>query len=173
MKMSNEVQAVKTPTPTALITPEAQAFVSASISAAVKEAVSGVFASLGPILEKLALTPEKIRAANTPFVDPAKVARDKRETEKSKQDERELRAAEAARKAACPHLDQNSRPSVRLIHNFPDRQPRGICVVCQDLITPKMWVIDAPDAENPKGRAYLQEAHKDYRIVALLEAQSG
>src|SRR5712691_13104199 len=106
----SEQQAVKTPT--ALITPEAQAFVSASISAAVKEAVAGVFASLGPVLEKLAMTPEKIRAANTPYIDPAVVARNKRETEKSKQDERELRAAEAARTAACPHLDQNSRPSV-------------------------------------------------------------
>ncbi len=174
--MSNEVKDqkdAKIPIPTSLLNPEAQAFVSASISAAIKEAVSGVFASMAPLLEKLAMTPEKIRAANTPYRDPAIEARNKRETEKSKQDEKELREAEAARRAACPHLDQNSRPSVRLIHNFPDRAPRGICVICQDLITPKMWVIGPPDAENPKGRAYLQEAHKDFRIVQILEAQSG
>src|SRR5712691_13097939 len=159
----SEQQAVKTPT--ALITPGAQAFVSASISAAVKEAVSGVFASLGPILKEMQMTPEKIRAANTPYVDPAVVARNKRETEKSKQDERELRAAEAARKAACPHLDQNSRPSVRLVHNFPDRAPRGICVICQDIIFPRHWEILAPDAENPKGKAVLVDAHKNYATV--------
>jgi hypothetical protein len=159
--------------PVAAINPEIQAYMNASIGAAIKEAVAGVFASLGPILKDMQMTPDKIRAANTPYIDPAKEARNKRETEKSKQDERELRAAEAARKAACPHLDQNSRPSVRLIHNFPDRAPRGICVICQDLITPQMWVIGPPDAENPKGRAYLQDAHKDYRIVQILESQSG
>jgi hypothetical protein len=170
MKMSEQQTAVKTPT--ALITPEAQAFVSASISAAIKEAVSGVFASLGPILKDMALTPDKIRDATKPYVDPLKEARNKRETEKSKADERENRAAEAARKAACPHLDQNSRPSIRLVHNYPDRQPRGLCVICQDLITPRMWVIGPPDAENPKGRAYLQDAHKNYNIVLQLESMS-
>jgi hypothetical protein len=174
--MSNEVQKdqkdAKIPTPTSLLNPEAQAFVSASISAAIKEAVSGVFASLGPILKDLAMTPEKIRAANTPYVDPAKVARDKRETEKSKQDEKELRAMDAARKAACPHLDQNQRSSIRLIHNYPDRQPRGICPICHDLITPREWRIEAPDAANPKGRAVLTPAHKNYDTVLLLESQS-
>jgi hypothetical protein len=172
--MSNEVKEnAKIPTPAAVIGAEAQGFINASISAAIKEAVSGVFASLGPILKEMQMTPEKIRAANTPFVDPAKVARDKRETEKSKQDEKELRAMDAARKAACPHLDQNQRSSIRLIHNYPDRQPRGICPICHDLITPREWVIGPPDAENPKGRAYLQDAHKDYRIVQILESQSG
>ncbi len=167
----SEQPAVKTPA--ALITPEAQAFVNASISAAIKEAVSGVFANMAPLLEKLAMTPEKIRAANTPYIDPAVVARNKRETEKSKQDEKELREAEAARKAACPHLDQNSRPSVRLIHNWPDRQPRGICVICHDIIFPRHWEILAPDAENPKGKAVLVDAHKNYATVLQLEAMSG
>ncbi len=159
--------------PVEAISPTVQGFINASISAAVKEAVSGVFQSLGPILQSMALTPDKIRDATKPYVDPAVVARNKRETEKSKQDERELRASEAARKAACPHLDQNSRPSVRLCHNFPDRLPRGICVLCQDFIEPRHWVIGPPDAENPKGKAYLADAHPHYRTVELLEAQSG
>jgi len=168
--MSNEVQAVKAPS--AVIGAEAQGFINASISAAVREAVAGVFASLGPILKDMTMTPEKIRAANTPYRDPAIEARNKRETEKSKADEKELRAMEAARKAACPHLDQNQRSSIRLVHNYPDRQPRGICPICHDLIHPREWRIDAPDAENPKGRAVLYPAHKDYRAVEILEAQS-
>jgi hypothetical protein len=168
----SEVKEQKIQTPQALVTPEAQAFVSASISAAVKEAVAGVFASLGPILREMQMTPEKIRAANTPYVDPDVVARNKRETEKSKADEKELRAMDAARKAACPHMDQNQRSSIRLIHNYPDRQPRGICPICHDLITPREWVIGPPDAENPKGKAVLVDAHKDYRTVEILESQS-
>jgi hypothetical protein len=173
--MSNEVKEqkdAKIPTPTALITPEAQAYINASIGATIREAVSGVFANMAPLLEKLAMTPEKIRAANTPYVDPDVVARNKRETEKSKQDEKELRGMDAARKAACPHIDQNQRSSIRLVHNFPDRQPRGICPICHDLITPREWRIGPPDAENPKGLAVLYPAHKDYRTVELLEAQS-
>jgi hypothetical protein len=166
----SEQQALKSPT--ALISPEAQAYVTASISAAIKEAVSGVFASLGPILKDMALTPEKLRDATKPYVDPDVVARNKRETEKSKADEKELRAMDAARKAACPHLDKSGRTSINLVHNFPDRQPRGICVICQDLIHPQMWVVDAPDAENPKGRAHLVDAHKDYRQVQILESMS-
>jgi hypothetical protein len=105
-------------------------------------------------------------------VDPDVVARNKRETEKSKADEKELRAMDAARKAACPHMDQNQRSSIRLIHNYPDRQPRGICPICHDLITPREWVIGPPDAENPKGKAVLVDAHKDYRTVEILESQS-
>ena len=159
--------------PVAAINPEIQAYMNASIGAAIKEAVAGVFQSLGPILQSMALTPDKIRDATKPYVDPAVEARNKRETEKSKQDEKELRAMDAARKAACPHLDQNQRTSIRLVHNYPDRQPRGICPICHDLITPREWVIGPPDAENPKGRPYLQEAHKDYRLVQILEAQSG
>jgi hypothetical protein len=168
--MSEQQTAVKTPT--ALITPEAQAFVNASISAAIKEAVAGVFSSLGPILKDMQMTPDKIRAANTPYIDPAKEARNKRETEKSKADEKELRAMDAARKAACPHMDQNQRSSIRLIHNYPDRQPRGICPICHDIIFPRHWEILAPDAENPKGKAVLVDAHPHYRTVELLEAQS-
>jgi hypothetical protein len=169
----SEVKEQKIQTPAAAINPEVQGYINASIGAAVREAVQGVFACLGPILKDMALTPDKIRDATKPYVDPVIEARNKRETEKSKQDERELRAMDAARKAACPHMDQNQRSSIRLIHNYPDRQPRGICPICHDLITPREWVIGPPDAENPKGRAYLQDAHKDYRLVQILEAQSG
>jgi hypothetical protein len=169
--MSNTEQKVQTPAEA--INPQVQGFINASISAAVREAVQGVFTSLAPMLKDMALTTEKIREANKPYVDPKVKERNDRETEKSKADEKELRAMDAARKAACPHLDQNQRSSIRLIHNYPDRQPRGICPICHDLITPREWVIGPPDAENPKGRAYLQDAHKDYRIVQILESQSG
>jgi hypothetical protein len=124
------------------------------------------------MLKDMALTTEKIREANKPYVNPDVVARNKRETEKSKADEKELRAMDAARKAACPHMDQNQRSSIRLIHNYPDRQPRGICPICHDIIFPRHWEILAPDAENPKGKAVLVDAHPHYRTVELLEAQS-
>src|SRR6267142_204511 len=61
------------------LTPEQLGEMNQITSAAVKEAVEGVFRNLGPLLEKLAITPEKLREANKPYVDPAKIARQARE----------------------------------------------------------------------------------------------
>lgn len=144
----------------------------AAINEATRSAVQAVFASLAPVLKDMALTPEKLREANKPYTDPEKLKRELRESMKSKQDEEELRQLTKARRDACPHLDKNGRSSINIVHNQPDHQPRGICVLCGDWIHPKEWRIGAPTDEFPRGRAYLVEPHKDYRIVMQLESMS-
>lgn len=155
------------------LTPEQLGAQNAMVSAAVKEAVSGVFASLGPLLEKMSITPEKLREANKPYVDPAKVARDLRETQLWREDMEAQRLQTQAYQDQCLHKDDNQRDSINLIRNFPDRQPRGICVKCHALIHPKEWRIGPPDAQNPRGKAYLVDAHKDYLRVLQRAAQQG
>ncbi len=150
------------------LTPEQLAAVNAMVGAAVRE----VFAALAPVLKDMALTPEKLREANRPYEDPAKIQRELRESLKSKEDEAELARMTAARRANCPHVDKNGRSSINLIHNYPDHQPRGICVTCHDLIHPREWRIGAPDEKNPRGKAYIVEAHKNYAIVLQLESHT-
>ena len=145
------------------------------IAAAVQEAVKSTIAALAPTLmanSDPARLATALREANRPWVDPLKEARDKRESLKSKQDEEELRKLERARRDACTHTDANGRPSICLVHNFPDHQPRGTCVICGDWIFPKEWRYAPPDDKNPKGRPYLVEPHKDYRVVMQLESRS-
>src|SRR5712675_1171622 len=75
--IESEVGSKRIPTPASLLTPEAQAFLSASIS----EAVKGVFASMAPLLSSIALTPEKLAEAEAlrRAPDPAKIRRELRE----------------------------------------------------------------------------------------------
>lgn len=170
----------KIPQPTELISPAAQGFINAAIASAVKEAISGVFASLKPTLEAVSLTPEKLgaalREANRPFDTPEKIAarlREERESLKSKEDEAENRRATAARQASCPHTDKNGRTAICLIHNFPDRQARGICPLCHLIVTPKCWAVGTA-ISHPERRdhAFLQEEHPLYHIVRQLESMS-
>jgi hypothetical protein len=154
------------------LSPEALGVINSTVSMAVQAAVSEVFKSLVPVLKDMALTPEKLREASKPYEDPAKLARELRESLKSKQDEAEIQRATKARRDACPHLDANGRSSINLVHNQPDHQPRGICVVCGDWIHPREWRIGPVDEKNPRGKAYLVEPHKDYRIVLQLESHS-
>jgi hypothetical protein len=143
----------------------------AAISAAVQEAVKAVFASLAPHLKEMAITPEKLREANKPYVDPAAVARQMREGERTRQEQALIDANTKAQRDNCPHLDQNGRSTIQLVHNFPDRQTRGICSHCHDLIHPKEWRIGAPTNDEPRGKAYLAEPHKNYITVRQLESQ--
>lgn len=151
---------------------EAIAVINSATAKAVQEAVTAVFTSLGPVLKDMAITPEKLREANRPYEDPAKAAREARESLKSKQDEAEIARITAERRAMCPHLDKNGRSSINLCHNQPDHQPRGVCVICGDWIFPREWRIGAPDEKNPRGKAYLVEPHKDYKMVIQLESMS-
>jgi F0F1-type ATP synthase epsilon subunit len=157
------------------LSPEMLGMINTMTSTAVSEAVKAVFAGLVPVLQDMALTPEKIQALKAPPIDPAAIAkakREERENLKSKADEEAARRAERARKDACPHIDKNGRPAICLAHNQPDHQPRGICVVCGDWITPREWRIGPPDEQHPNGKPYLVEPHKDYRIVMQLESMS-
>lgn len=153
-------------------TTEMNAIIAAATNAAVKEAISGVFSQLGPLLESLAITPEKLREANKPYKDPAVIARELREMLLWKEDEAEARRILAARQDACQHIDDNNRSTIRLDHNWPDRQPRGFCMHCHAYIHPREWRIGAPDAKHPRGVPYLVEPHKNYSTVMLLESHS-
>lgn len=153
------------------LTPEQLGMINSAASAAVQSALETAFKSLGPVLQSLALTPEKILELKKPYQDPKDIARQLRESMKSKKDEEEARKALALRREMCPHLDQNGRASIDLVHNFPDHQPRGVCVLCQDWIHPKEWRIGPPTEEYPNGKAYIVPAHKDYKIVMQMESQ--
>lgn len=156
----------------AALTPEQLAIVNQATSAAVQEAVSEVFKQFAPMFKSIAQMPEALKDALTPKKSEEelkKFMREQRESLKSKQDEEEQRAADRARKDACPHLDKNGRSSISLVHNFPDHQPRGVCVLCHDLIHPKEWRIGPADDKNPRGKAYLVAPHKDYKTVMQLE----
>ena len=158
-------------TPNVPVNPESQAFINTMISRSVSEAVSSIFANLSPMMKEMALTPEKIKALQTKLPTPAEVAReerDKRETRKSKEDEAQLRRETARRQANCPHRYPNNTDSINLVHNYPDRQVRGICSLCHDLIEPRHWVILAPDKDG-KENAKIVDAHKDYARVINIE----
>jgi hypothetical protein len=150
------------------LSPEALAAINSATQAAVQSAIQ----AMGPLFASMALTPEKLAELKKPYVDPAKAARELRESMKFKEDERERERAEKFRRASCPHTDKNGRSSINLVHNQPDHQPRGICVVCHDWIHPKEWRLGPPTVDAPRGRAYLVEPHKDYQIVMQLESMA-
>jgi hypothetical protein len=158
-----EASAEKIPTPAVLLTPEAQAYTNNLIS----EAVKGVFAQLGPLLESIALTPQKLAEAEKlrRAPDPAKIARELRERKLMQQDQEETRANLLRNQAHCIHKYPTGQWAVNPVRNYPDRQERFICSLCQSFFQPKRWEIAAPDADNPRGRAFIAEAHKDYDRV--------
>ena len=152
--------------------PETLALINTSVSNAVQEAIKSMFSGLAPVLRDMALTPEKLEALKAPYVDPKKLARELRESAQSKEQEAETLKQLEWRRAHCPHLDQNQKVALCLVHNYPDRQPRGICPLCQDLIHPKEWVIGPPDPKTGKSVAFIRPAHKDYAKVIQLETMS-
>jgi hypothetical protein len=167
----SDTQRKKIPTPAVLLTPEAQAYTNQLIS----EAVKGVFAQLGPILQSIALTPEKLAEAEAlrRAPDPALVARELRERKLMQQEQEENRANLLRNQAACPHKYPTGQWAVNPVRNYPDRQERFICCLCQSFFQPKRWEIGAPDAENPRGRAYIADEHPQYRMVREVLAQKG
>jgi hypothetical protein len=166
-----EPEHVKIPTPPAALTPEMQAFVSASIS----EAVKGLFAQMGPILQSIALTPEKLMQAEQlrRAPDPAKVVREAREKRLMREEQEENRQNLLRNQALCPHRYPTGATSINGVRNYPDRQPRGICVLCQKVFEPRRWVIGAPDQDNPRGKAYIADADPQYGLVLEALASKG
>lgn len=161
----------KIPVPPAMLTPEMQAYTSQMIS----EAVRGVFESMGPLLQSIALTPQKLKEAEDlrRAPDAAKVARELRERKLMHEEEKENRANLARFQAACPHKYPSGGSAINLIHNYPDRQARGICVLCALFLQPRRWEILAPDADNPRGRAVIVDAHPQYDLVRQVQAVKG
>lgn len=67
----------------------------------------------------------------------------------------------------CPHRQNASL--IALQHGFPDRQTRGICRACGEVIHPREWRLGVPTADHPQGAPYLVDAHPDYGLIMALE----
>jgi hypothetical protein len=153
------------------MSPELLGAINAATTAAVREAIAGMGAMMAQTVKDLAITPEKLREANKPYVDPAIALRELREKLRWTEDENANRQNLRITQDNCPHLDDNGKTAINLVHNFFDRQPRGLCSKCADWIFPREWRIGAPTAEHPRGKAYMVEPHKNYNIVMQLQAR--
>jgi hypothetical protein len=169
--MSTTEKIEKFETPKELLTPAAQAYTNNLIN----EAIKGVFAQLGPVLESIALTPEKLAQAEAlrRAPDPALVARELRERKLMQQDQEENRANLLRNQANCPHKYPTGQWAVSVVRNYPDRQERFCCMLCQSFFEPRHWAINAPDTENPRGRAVIVDAHPQYAAVREVLASKG
>jgi len=135
----------------------------------VVDIVGAMFKQFAPILESLALTPEKLREANKPYVDPAVTARMFREQQNWRQQEEENRKTRELIQSQCTHKDKNGRWAISLQHNFHDLLPRGICTHCLVNIWPAHIEFKPVDG---KSTAVLIKAHALYEVVQQLEASS-
>lgn len=154
-------------------TAEQLAMLNTILSQGIKEAMQAI----APVLRDVALTPDKIRLMEeerrklTPEQQQA-ADRSKRERER----DREQMMADAQRaqaiKDSCPHQDDKGMEALCLVHNYPDRQPRGICPKCHSIIEPKHWEIDAPDPQTGKTRPVLKDASPNYHRVLAIAARS-
>ena len=158
------------------LSPEQLAMVTALVSAAVKEAMSASASTFAAA----------IKESKVPYEDPAVARRKLREQMKFRDDEKaEARQKELAI-ANCTHYDKQSKESLNLNHNFPDRQPRGVCVLCNGIIHPPEWRIASSPEEAvktfmalpeeqraklqpPRGTAYMVPEHPQYHRVRQLE----
>lgn len=146
-------------------TPEVLAANDAVVKAAVKEAIEGVFAQLGPLMKEMALTPEKLREGMRPYVDPAVERRAIREKMKFKEEEADNEREKRRQRDNCSHRYRNGILAVALVNNFHDRQTRGICMKCHEWFHPREWRIDNPTETSPKGTPHVVEQHKQYQLV--------
>jgi len=159
------------PSPAAMA--EATAQTNAAVQETVAATVKALFEQLTPLLERNALTPAIIEALKAPYVDPAKLSRQAREQKENHARMAQERLDVQKKKDRCRHRDQNDKSSICLVHNHPDRQVRGVCVLCHDIIHPREWVVDAPDPNTGEIRTHIREAHKDYGSVLHVAAFQG
>lgn len=140
----------------------------------IRETVKQLFAEMAPILQSIALTPEKLREAQKPYIDPDVLARENHEQEEWRKQEQEQRANTEARQAACSHKDKNQRWSIALQHNFHDNMPRGVCARCRIHIYPAHWdyrPITDPTTGKITNQSFIVQEHPLYRIVREIESQ--
>jgi hypothetical protein len=147
------------------MTPEMVALVTAATASAVKEAIAGMAGMMEHTVRELALTPEKIREANKPYKDPAVELREIREKIKFKKEEIQNEKNKRIMREKCTHKYKNGIAAVAVVRNFPDRQPRGICMLCHDWFFPREWRIGMPTEAEPDGTALVVDAHPKYQLV--------
>jgi hypothetical protein len=157
----------------AALSPEQLALVNSSTSAVIKEMMATMIRDIvAPLLKETALTPEKLAILKSTYVDSKLAARELRESAQTREQEAENIRLREQMRANCLHTDKNGKSAICLIHNYPDRQPRGICPLCQDIINPREWVIGAPDPKTGKTTPFLRPAHKNYDIVRQIESMA-
>lgn len=158
--------------PEEMLTPAAQA----TMAVMIREAVTSVFAQMAPLLKDVALTPEKIQLMeDTRRADSAEVVlaklRSKREKQLMIAEQEENRKNREHVQAGCRHRYVTGQLAIQVVHNFPDRQPRGTCALCQLWIFPREWRIGAPTEAEPRGVAEIVPAHPQYDLVLEAAAQ--
>jgi hypothetical protein len=135
----------------------------------VRDMVKEIFREMAPIFKDIALTPEKIKEINKPYVDPLKLARELREQQKWRADDAKSRKDREDRQARCTHKDKNLKWAVRTQHNFHDNMPRGICPLCELFIHPAYWDFRPVDGKDV---AFIVPEHPSYHIVREIESMS-
>ena len=136
----------------------------------VRETVKSLMVELGPVFRGMQISPEKLaeafKEANKPYEDPAKIASELRQRQKTRKDFLEARAMTEARQKACPHKDKNDKNALNLQHNFPDNMPRGLCPMCLVVIEPAHWDVRAD------GTTFIVPENPLYNMVRQKEAVS-
>jgi len=153
---------------------EKTTFSAEEVRALITETTKSIFEQFGPVLQSIALTPEKLREAQKPYVDPMELARRLHEREEFQESEREQAELTRQRQANCSHKDENGDWSINLQHNFHDNMPRGLCPLCGLLIAPLHWDYRPhmlPDGKI-KSEAFVVPAHPLYYLVQQLEVAS-
>jgi hypothetical protein len=152
--------------PPELLTPAAQAAMNANTAAMVRE----LFTQLAPLLKDISLSPEKLALMESLRRAPteeqaAAAARSKREKSLMIAEANENAKNLANRQAGCNHRYKTGALSLGIVRNFPDRQPRGVCMACNIWLTPREWRIGPPSEEWPRGKEYIAPAHSQYSLV--------
>jgi hypothetical protein len=162
--MSNEPNKPNSGVPPEALTPAVQAYMNAQL----KETVAAMFREFAPMMQSIALTPEKIQAMEDARRAPTAevIARKARELRERKMQQAGIEEANQRRQALqdnCPHKYSNGQLSLAVISNRPDRQRLLICLKNHCMIVPGMWMVSAPTEEHPRGRVYFEKPHPDYR----------
>ena len=95
------------------------------------------------LMKQARLSPRGNQRTQKPYIDREAEARILALRKQAQQDQRDMLAATAQRKADCPHekRERNGTTTnkIMLFHNFYDGMPRGICMLCQDVWYPAHW----------------------------------
>lgn len=113
--------------------------------------------------QALAMMAEFAKELKKPYVDLAYEAREQRERAKTKADDAISRQRAADKKKKCRHKDDNEAWAFSLIHNYPDRKVRAICMHCDLVVSPATW--DFTFDQKP----YQHPEHPLYSIIEDLE----
>lgn len=169
----------KISTPVAMLDPAAIGFVNQMVSAAVAEAVAEAVKGMAPMMLEISkasrLTRDELVTLSGRDIEKEKAFADRllRERTEWKNQEADKVANLKKIQEACRHRDANEKYSIGIIHNYPDRQPRAICVVCHKEFSPRHFVIDAPEPISGKERYHLEPESPEYSEIMKWAAAQG